>query len=509
MAKSGTVKTNTEYDSYFWVKWSQSGDQDIPNNRTKIAWSCGVYCGHSFYSNAIKMSAVTINGTTVYSGGTYSNYSKGDHTIASGTMWINHGNDGKKTFKISAFTGWLYSDHNYSSAETSHVLEQIPRKATITEASDFTDVDLDKPSITISNPGNFPMDVWLEPNPVGDHLCIREKISLTNGKYTWVLTDDERNDLRMACSGTECTIRIGLYTYIGNTTYSDYKDKKFTMSESDATKPIVDLSCSLNNGSLPSKFAGIYVQGKSKVDVGVSASGLFGATIISRWAKIEGKTYDSNNFTSDVIQSSGNVTITGYAKDSRGFVGSTTETISVLEYSKPLVIPIGSENAIQCYRGDISGNRTGDGQYLWIKAKRSWYGLGGKNTCALQYRVKQALDKSYVEEWRDLIPKTNTKTDEYNEVIQGLDLDLERAYTVQIRAIDDIGEYDIKTFEVSTRDVALHLGKGGKNVTVGAYCDYSEDRTFRTVWKAIFDGGVMIGDQTLKEYILSVINGGG
>ena len=65
--------------------------------------------------------------------------------------------------------------------------------------------------------------------------------------------------------------------------------------------------------------------------------------------------------------------------------------------------------------------------------------------------------------------------------------------------------------------MALPLGTGGKNVAVGTYCDYSEDYTFYSEWKAIFDkdvivgGDVLIGENktTLRDYILSVINGGG
>ena len=43
MAKSGQVNTNTTYESYFWVKWEQVGNQDIANNRTQIKWTCGFY----------------------------------------------------------------------------------------------------------------------------------------------------------------------------------------------------------------------------------------------------------------------------------------------------------------------------------------------------------------------------------------------------------------------------------------------------------------------------------
>ena len=509
MATSGEVKTNITYESYFWVKWEQSGNQDAANNRTLIKWSCGVYCGHSFYSNAIEMSAFKINETQVYGGGTYSNYAKGNHTIASGTLYIPHDTDGQKTFAISSFTGWLWENHNYSASATAHSLTAIPRKATITEASDFKDTE--NPSIKVSNPGGFKMDVWLEPNPVGDHLCVRTGITLTaEGRYTWTLTDAEREALRNKCSGKgNCTIRLGLYTYIDNTTYSDYKDKKFTMTENNATKPSVTVSVKLNNGSLPSQFDGMYIQGKSKVDVTLKTSAKYGATIKSYSSKVDGKMYyNLLSFTSNVIQNPGNVVIDGYATDSREFYGTDRKTINVLEYAKPSVIPIGSENAIQCYRSDGNGKRTGSSTSLWIKAARSWHTLNDKNKCALQWRWKKAgADWNATHSWNDLIAKS-ASGNEYDDLVSGT-FDLKEAYTVQIKAVDDIGEENIKTFDVPTEDVALHLGKGGKNVSIGSYCDYSEEYIFHSEWKAIFDNDIIVKGQTLKDYIKSVINGGG
>lgn len=509
MATSGQVNTNTTYDSYFWVKWEQVGNQDIPNNRTQIKWTCGLYSEHKFYSDAVKISAFSINGTQVFGGGTYSNFtSEGNQTIASGTMWIAHDADGKKTFSISAFTGWLYKYHNYSCSGDRFTLPTIPRKATITAASDFN--DLENPTITFSNPGGFRMDVWLEPNPAGDHLCVRENIPNT-GSYQWSLTDAERDALRNHCPGTKCPIRIGVYSYVGGTQYSDYKDKTFTIKESAATKPAVDMDINLVNGDLPGDLDNMFIQGVSKVEVTIEADGKYGAGISSYSAKADGKTYNSSWFISDVIQTSGKVDIIGYAKDSRGFTGSAENSINVLEYSKPLVVPIGSENAVSCYRSDGNGNRIGNSTSLWVKAQRTYHNLSQKNACALQWRYKPVgqpwNDAEHL--WQDLITKTNTSTDEYNALISGVEFQLKESYTVQIRAIDDIGKQDVKTFEIPTQDVAFHLGKGGKNVSIGTYCDYTEDYTFYSAWKAIFAGGIVVGDKTLKEYIKDVINGGG
>ena len=517
MEKSGYVNTNTEYDSYFWVRWSQDS-QSIAENYTIINWSCGVTPGHKFGSNAIKMSSVYINGQYVYAGGTYSNFTDyQEHTLASGKLKIPHDADGTKTFYISSFTGWLWENHNYSANATPHTLESIPRQATITAAPDFT--DLENPTITYSNPaGNAVTDLKACISFTGakDDIAYRNisktgGTSNTNITYQFPLTEAERDVLRNN-TGIDRDVIFYVRSIIGGVTYYSTLKRKLTIAESEATKPTVRMSVSLNNGSLDSKFDGLYIQGKSKVDVSLNADGQYGASIQSYSAVVDGKTYDSPPFTSDVIQNSGSVKITGYAKDSRKFTGSNEQTVNVIEYSKPLVIPIGSENAIQCYRSDMNGNRTGNSETLWFKVKRSYHSVSGKNTCRLQWRWKVASEEWPKEEdWDDLL-SPNSATDEYNDINELYYFDLNKAYTIQIRAIDDIGEHDTKTLEIPTRDVALHLGKGGKNVAVGTYCDYSEDHTFYSEWKAIFDkdvvvgGDIYIGEMTLADYIRSVIN---
>lgn len=511
MATSGTLKTNTEYDSYFWVEWSQNGDQDIANNKTPIKWSCGVYCGHNFGTIAIKMSAVSINGTKVYSGGTYSNYSKGNHTIASGTMWIDHDSNGAKTFTISSFTGWLYSNHNYSCNEGSFTLTQIPRQATITSAPNFT--DLDNPVIQYSNPaGNSATELMACVSFTGskDDIVYRA-IPKTESSYPFNFTDEERNVLRTNTLSASRKLYFYVRTKFGTNKFHDKKEVTFSVVENDDSKPSVTMTATLDNGSLPSKFDGLCIQGKSKYDVTLSAEGKYGATITNLYATVDGKTYNSASFKTDVIQSSGNVDVIGYAKDSREFTGSAKDIVNVLPYSKPLVIPLGSENAVQCYRSDGNGKRIGNSTSVWVKAQRTFYSVLGKNQCTLQWRRKPVSEEwnDSVHLWNDLLPKTEASTNEYNALIPSTVFDLKKSYTVQIKAIDDVGEYDVKTFEIPTEDVALHLGKGGKNVSVGTYCDYSEDYTFYSAWKAIFDDGVYIGEMSLKDYILNVINEGG
>jgi hypothetical protein len=140
---------------------------------------------------------------------------------------------------------------------------------------------------------------------------------------------------------------------------------------------------------------------------------------------------------------------------------------------------------------------------VWIKAKRSYYNLSQKNSCKLQWRRKYSTEEwdDSTHKWADLLTATDT-SDEYNAMIPNVVFDLKKSYTIQIKAVDDIGEHDTKTFDVPTEDVALHLGKGGKNVSVGGYCDYSEDYTFRSIWKAYFEDGVYIDGERVAKHIV-------
>ncbi len=487
MASSFTLKSSSYDGRYLQLSCKQT--KDTANNKSKIDWTLSSLGGSdNYYSTG--PTTVTIAGQQVFSKGRVNWDSKtfpASKGNVSGTIYVSHDTLGEKSVEVKLTTA-IYVGTT-STFKDKWTLDNIPRQAKITAVEDFTDVD--NPSFSFSNPGGFPMDVWLEPNPVGDHLCIRKDIPNT-GSYTWELTDAEREELRNKCAGVKCTIRVGLYSYISGKEYADYKDKTFYMTENDATRPAVSMTATLNNGSLPSQFDGMYIQGKSRLDVSISAQGKYSAEITGYSADIGGEIYNSQSFVSNVIQKEGKVDVIGYAKDSRQFTGSDKQEIEVIPYSKPLVIPIGSETAISCYRSDGNGVRVGNSTSLWIKAKRTYYSLSGKNQCALQWRSKLVTDvwDDARHVWKDLIPKTDTITTEYNALLQGEVFDLRKSYSVQIRAIDDIGEFDPKTFEIPTQDVALHLGRGGKNVSVGTYCDYSKEYTFYSDWVGMFDKGL-------------------
>ena len=276
------------------------------------------------------------------SGGIGTSYSKGSHTLITADFTFSHNADGTFSAYIGASLSTTFVSGNTGGTLT---LPTIPRQANITGANNFTDED--NPIFTFSNPGGFPMNVWLEPNPNGDHLCTRNNIPNT-GRYTWSLTDDERNQLRAKCSSNSCTVRIGLYTIIGNTTYASYVDKTMTIingtptfnyfTYQDINQALVELTVNYQ----------ILVNGLSILQTIISQDNKM---IANKQATPKNyvATIDDINNTSiysdeeDVIINLGNISSIGTkrlnvrAYDSRNNSTLICKDIEVYEYDKPVI----------------------------------------------------------------------------------------------------------------------------------------------------------------------------
>lgn len=493
MANTFTLTSGSYQGRYLQVSCVQT--IDIANNRSKIDWTLSSIGGSStWYSTGA--TTLTINGQQVY----YKARVNWDAKVfpaakgsVSGTIYVNHNNGGDQGITVKLTTA-IYDGESSSSKysrEDYWQLDNIPRQAALTSAPDFT--DLDNPMITYSNPAGNAVDslmACISFTGAKDDIAYRSIPKTGTNSYTFNLTDAERDLLRNNTTSGKRDVTFYVRTIIAGKYFYSTAPKKLTIVETDKTRPSIAMDITLNNGSLSIIFANMYIQGKSRLDINLTAEGKYGADITNYSVSVDGKTYYTSSFTTDVITKSGDVDIIASVKDTRGFTGTATHTIeNVLAYSKPLVVPIKGENAILCYRSDGNGLRVGNSTSVWVKAKRSYYNLLGKNQCILQWR-RRLISETTWDAWKALIKNTDT-TDEYNGLIIDEVFELDKSYAVQIRVVDEIGEDDIKEFEIPTQDVALHLGAGGKNVAVGTYCDYSEPYTFYSAWKAIFDEGVL------------------
>lgn len=357
-----TFGTSNKYINYSVN--SQELSYDINSNTSVVrVWMDTWRTNTGYVTKGSGTAYVRINGTL------YSASITSSHTITStarrlGTwdVTIPHNEDGTKAVSI---TGWIsHSQFNSSEQGYTHTLTTIPRQAVITGSSDFTDTQ--NPSITFSNPGGFQLSVWLEPNPNGAHLCIRDNIPNT-GSYTWNLTDAERNQLREACKGKTCTIRVGLYS--NNYTWASYHDRTYTVTN--AAPTFTSITAAAVN-----PFGSLYLQGKSSIKLTINgAVGKYGSNITNY--SIQGGDYSysgtSNTYTTGVLSKSGTIVFTATITDSRGFTASKTVSVTVTAYTFPAL-------SIETYRCNSSGTKdVTKGTYVYVKPTFTFANITGNS----------------------------------------------------------------------------------------------------------------------------------
>ncbi len=121
MALSGSLNTNSYEGRYIRISWTAT--QDIPNNRSTISYTISAVGGNSswYYTGPV---TVVINGTTVYNQTSRPKQYAG--SLKSGTLTINHNNDGTKSFSASIRAA-IYSASVNCTGSTTFTLNDIPR----------------------------------------------------------------------------------------------------------------------------------------------------------------------------------------------------------------------------------------------------------------------------------------------------------------------------------------------------------------------------------------------
>lgn len=481
--------------------YGSTGNQYIDS---KIEWS-------STANNSANTSSVTAklyykrnnSGFTTYGSGNFSISIDGQNTTASATLtitgsaWVlamtatktvTHNNDGSKSLTISS-TGSISGTSLTSTSCSGRVtLGTIPRASTITSAL------------------NKYLDTACEVKwtPMAKAFRYKLKFSLGNWSYTtgaihpdttsaytysgYTLPLAVANQLPSAKTGT---MTATLYTYSDSgatTQVGSASSKTFTVTVPDntSTKPSVTMALTAVN-SLGSSFSGLYIQGKSRVKATLSGSGKYSATIASYGLTILGKGYASP-YQSEILSSSGTVSVYGRAKDSRGYTTEVSQNITVIPYSKPKLIPGSGNNSIVCARCDSSGNLSESGTYLKIKAGRSYSkvmsGSTQKNFCLLRYRYKTASASSF-SSYITLLSKATTTTDYVDVTLGSVVTSVTTSYIVEISVIDDVGESVAVTFNVPTDSVTFHLGESVDGAAFGKYAEKDKTLDIASDWDVI------------------------
>ena len=415
---------------------------------------------------------------------------------------IAHDDDGTKSIAISGYvtppSTSVVVGHKTSGSGT-FTLDTVPRASTIASAG----------NVTLGNACNVK---W---TPASASFRYKLKFSMGNWSYTtgaihpnrktaytytgYAIPLDAANQIPNSKTGT---MTVTLYTYsdaaatkqVGS---ADTETFTVTVPDNSSTKPVVSMTLT-PVGSLPSAFAGLYIQGKTKVKAALSASGKYGTTIKSYSMKVDGISHGSGDgYTSDYLSDYGSKTVYGYATDSREITGSTSKSITVIAYSKPKIA------VSVCGRCDANGNLTDSGTYLKIKATRSYSTVtsGGvqKNFCQIRYRYKVASAASY-SAWTTILTRDNLAT---NQVETGALLDgvlaVNTSYMVQVQAVDDIGEYAGTTISIPTDKVYMHRDGARNSLGIGKYVETDDMVDVAEEISVNIRGSLQVGGRTISD----------
>jgi hypothetical protein len=389
---------------------SQEIQVDNGNNRSLVRVWVDVWrtnTGHTTYGSGTV--SVSCNGN-VQSASIITSQKITSTAIRLGTwdFWVGHNNDGSKTVWIAGIIQHSKFSSNWNGYN--HALTNIPRQAKITSCSDFNDEQ--NPSFSFSNPGNFNMECWLEPNPNGTHLAIRT-VTGTSGTFTWNLTEDERKQLRQACSGKSCTIRIGLYSK--NKSWASYVDKKFSITNAEPTIENVIYYDSDTSIASITKDDQLIVQGKSSFAVDIpKATAKKEATIAKytvEFLNIKRDESTASKIVFGTLDANTDFELKVTATDSRGYTVSTTKTVKVLEYALPTIS--GTAKRLNNYE-DLTT----------LHAYGSISSINEQNTMAISYQYR--MQGGEYSNWIDIDNDTDIEAE----------FDKEYSYEIKFQLID-------------------------------------------------------------------------
>lgn len=217
------------------------------------------------------------------------------------------------------------------------------------------------------------------------------------------------NQLPNSVSGT---MTVTLTTYNGSTAIGSTSSATFTVAVPPTVVPTIS-SVTVAEGTA-SGF-GLYVKTLSTVKVTVAASGAYSSTIAGIVVTVAEKSYTANSSgvaTSDILQTSGSVSVVTTVTDSRGRTATDTKTITVYNYFQPtgnISITRSGTTVTTVVTGSIASVNNLNTKQVLITRKR----LSDNTTVTYPNPVVPVSNYNYTLTWTQTIADIDTESYEY------------------------------------------------------------------------------------------------
>ena len=303
-----------------------------------------------------------------------------------GTSWVkigstvsktvSHNSDGTKSVSIKGFFDSLGLTSKLTDLTvTGNVaLTTIPRTSSFTLST--SSVTAGSTSMTVNISRESSSFIHTVQWKLGDHTKSTTGVG-TSASYT--IPESWLDAIPNSTSGTGT---VTVTTYNGSTKIGS-SSKSFTVkAASDVVPSFTGITFTRVDGDVPSSW-GVYVKTKSKVTASITgAAGVYGSTIKSYSISGGGYSGTGSSLTTGFLNTAGTVTFTAKITDSRGRTATKTASITVVDYSPPVL------SSVTAFRCNSSGAEQDDGNYISVTAEFSGSSVNGKNTISGKYQRK-------------------------------------------------------------------------------------------------------------------------
>jgi hypothetical protein len=339
----GTFSADSRYSlhvqAYESATYVATNESDVVVN----AWVEKASGGGYFTSNTNATASLTVNGVGV-GVGNWSPYDFSSYTsklLISTTRRIAHNADGTKTVAIAMSAN---DPNNFASASIGTVnlaLTTLPRASVPTLSASTVDVNGSN-SVTINMnaaSSSFRHEIEYDFVSLTGQTTGLGSASIAAGVTSTTLTPPTSilSQIPNGVSGT-LVVRVKTYnvaTLIGTNTVN------LTVTVPTAAVPTVGTLTVAEGTVVPdvATLIGKYVQNVSKITATASTiNGIYGSTIVSTKITVDGQTITGTSGTTvNPLASSGTYNVVAETTDSRGRVGTTSQSITVLPYAVPSV----------------------------------------------------------------------------------------------------------------------------------------------------------------------------
>lgn len=313
----GEIRTYAKYSS-------QSKENNTTTYQLKTTYYIPSQAQVSFSS-----ATAVIDGETKSYG--YTTFYRGESVIQEVGRVITHNQDGSSPTKKVA-TSWTASFGGGGSTSVDVYFPKIDRYPMLTSAPNFNDED--NPTITYTTTMGFSsatVEACIKLDLTQGAYIPYRTINVSDGNYTFNLTNEERTLLRQACTGKTLQVYFYIRTIANNQTYVSYLERTLSIvnSEPTFTATITETNQDVIN-ILGSSSATNLIKNVSETQVTVTPTA-YKEAIISG-VTINNTTITSSPYQTTIVPTSGNFTIN--VIDSRGYQTAGIETRNLIDYEK-------------------------------------------------------------------------------------------------------------------------------------------------------------------------------